>query len=312
MGCGMLAAVESDEERPAILEQVPGWFEEWEQALSRFRPDSELSQLNRSAGKLFNASPVLWSVYQAALEAERRSAGLVTPTLLDALKQAGYVQSFEPSFASATPADGSNVQVELPASSPQGSLRQNRGAKNTILLPEGTHLDFGGVAKGWAAQQATHRLKKAGPTLVDAGGDIAISGPRADGLPWTVGVENPFMPGTDLTVLHLGRCGVATSGHDYRRWQQNGKWMHHIIDPRTGHPAETDVLTATVIAPDVLQAETAAKTAFILGSQPGIEWLQVHPSMAGMLVLEDGRYIYTRNFEGYLAVEPGNWLIENL
>lgn len=309
MGCRMLAAVESNEERPAILEQVPGWFEEWEQALSRFRPDSELSQLNRSAGKPFTASPVLWSVYQAALEAKRRSAGLVTPTLLDALKQAGYVQSFEPSFAGAARPDESIVPFDLTALSLPVNLRKNTGTKRAILLSEGMHLDFGGIAKGWAAQQATHRLKKAGAALVDAGGDISISGPCAGGLPWAVGVENPFMPGTDLAILHLGHCGVATSGRDYRRWQQNGKWMHHIIDPRTGRPAETDVLTATVIAADVLQAETAAKTAFILGSQAGIEWLQARPAMAGMLVLEDGGYIYTRNFEAYLAAETGDRLI---
>ncbi len=312
MGCRMLAAVEGGGPRPALLEQVPGWFEEWEQALSRFRPDSELSQLNRSAGKPFKASPVLWDVYRASLDAKRRSAGLVAPTLLDALKRAGYVESFVPKIsAAARPGEGS-VQVGLPAPGLPVSLRQNRGAKHTILLPEGTHLDFGGIAKGWAAQQASHRLKKAGPALVDAGGDIAISGPCAGGLPWAVGVENPFAPGTDLVILNLGRCGVATSGRDYRRWQQNGKWMHHIIDPRTGLPAETDVLTATVIAADVLQAETAAKTVFILGSRTGIEWLQAHPAMAGMLILEDGGYIYTRNFEGYLAAETGGLLKETL
>ena len=85
MGCHMLAAVEKHAELPAILEQAPVWFEEWEQALSSFRPDSELSQLNQSAGKPFNASPVLWSVYLAALEAKQRSGGFVTPTLLSAL-----------------------------------------------------------------------------------------------------------------------------------------------------------------------------------------------------------------------------------
>ncbi len=304
----MLAAVENDVERPALLEQVPGWFEEWEQVLSRFRPDSELNQLNQSAGKPFNASPILWKVYQAALEAEQRSGGLVNPTLLAALEQAGYVHSFEPSPAATNQSNENGFETAPPARTPAECERKKPGRERIITLPGDVRLDFGGVAKGWAAHQAARRLNKAGPALVDAGGDIAITGPCAGGLPWSVGVENPFQPGTDLAVLKLGRCGVATSGRDYHRWQQNGKWMHHIIDPRTGHPAETDVLTATVIAPDVLQAETAAKTAFILGSQDGVEWLQERPYLAGMLVLEDAGYIYTRNFEDYLFFEQESLL----
>ncbi len=307
MGCGMLVAVEIAGPRPAILEQVPFWVEEWEQTLSRFRPDSELSQLNRSGGMPFHASPVLWSVYQAALEAERFSVGLVTPTLLNELEQAGYVQSFTPPFPPLIPAGASKIHRNPPVLHPPHVEELNLAAKRIISLPGGVRIDFGGIAKGWAARQAVRRLKSTGPALVDAGGDIAFSGPRLQRLPWTIGLENPFAPDTDLTSLNIRQGGVATSGRDYRRWRQNGKWMHHIIDPRTGQPADTDVLTATVIAPDVLQAETAAKAAFILGSREGIAWLQRRPSLAGMLVREDGGYIFTRNFAGYLVEEPEKW-----
>jgi len=101
-------------------------------------------------------------------------------------------------------------------------------------------------------------------------------------------------------MLKLGRCGVATSGRDYRRWQQNGAWQHHIIDPRTGQPAETDVFSATVIAPDVRQAEMATKTALILGSQAGLAWLEAQTSLTGMLVLEDGQVLQDSRFEKYI------------
>jgi thiamine biosynthesis lipoprotein len=304
MGCHMLAAGESDGERPPLIDETPGWFEEWEQVLSRFRPDSELCQLNGSAGRPFGASPVLWSVYQAALEAEELSGGLVTPTLLEALEQAGYTQSFDlPEEDGCQPAAPQNRHGVV--TYPAGPAQEDSGNDRMITIPYGVRLDFGGVAKGWAAQKAVERLEIAGPALVDAGGDIAISGALEGGLPWEVGVENPFQPGTDLTALKLGRCGVATSGRDYRRWRQGGKWMHHIIDPRTGLPADTDALTATVIAPDVLQAEAAAKTVFILGSRRGIDWLQAHPALAGLLILEDGGYVYTRNFAEFLTAKIG-------
>jgi len=156
------------------------------------------------------------------------------------------------------------------------------------------------VAKGWAAYQAMKRLRSEGPALVDAGGDIAISGPRADGGPWQIGVSDPFERGQEIQTLYLKECGVATSGKDHRRWTRNGILQHHILDPLTGQPAETDLLTVTVVAPDVMQAEAAAKAAFILGSRLGLEWIEAHPEFAALFILEDGQMCYSRNMENYL------------
>ncbi|MBX0328959.1 FAD:protein FMN transferase, partial [Oscillochloris sp. ZM17-4] len=95
MGCQMLAVIDADgEEAAAALRQVPGWFEEWEQCLSRFRPSSELSRLNADAGYWLPLSDTLWSVLSAALAAARESGGVISPTLLDAVKAAGYTQDF--------------------------------------------------------------------------------------------------------------------------------------------------------------------------------------------------------------------------
>jgi thiamine biosynthesis lipoprotein len=91
-------------------------------------------------------------------------------------------------------------------------------ASRTITLPAGVGLDFGGVAKGWAAHQAMKRLQVEGAALVDAAGDIAISGPRADGNPWQIGVADPFRKHHEIETLFLTECGVATSGKDRRRW----------------------------------------------------------------------------------------------
>ena len=83
---------------PGDLESVPVWFEEWEQALSRFRSESELCQLNIHAGEKVQVSQILWDVYQEALSAERLTGGLVTPLILDALMYAGYDRSFDALF----------------------------------------------------------------------------------------------------------------------------------------------------------------------------------------------------------------------
>lgn len=94
--------------------------------------------------------------------------------------------------------------------------------------------------------------------------------------------------------------GVATSGRDYRRWQKNGVWQHHIIDPRSGDPAFTDVVTATVIAPTAQSAEMAAKAVLIQGGVQGIAWLEKHPPLAGLVVLEDGHTLHSSRWFNFI------------
>jgi thiamine biosynthesis lipoprotein len=169
-----------------------------------------------------------------------------------------------------------------------------------VTLPTGTTLDFGGSAKGWAAHEAMKRLQTEGPALVNAGGDIAISGPCADGSPWPIGVTDPFQPGEEIERLFLNACGVATSGKDRRRWTRNGVLQHHIIDPATSQPAETDLLRVTVVAPDVMEAEAAAKAVFILGSRVGLEWIEARPRLAALFILDNGEILYSAKMEEYL------------
>ncbi|MBL8096575.1 MAG: FAD:protein FMN transferase [Anaerolineales bacterium] len=292
MGCQMLALVDSESVTAAdLIAQVPAWFESWESSLSRFRADSELMKLNAIHGAPVVVSAAIRDVFEAALVAEQESAGLVTPLVLDALESSGYTLSFEGlrerGAPGATAINAQPVRLTLSEAVHVDSKRQ------TLTLEPGVRLDFGGVAKGWAAEEAARRLSAVGPALVDAGGDIAVSGPRADGAAWTVAIADPQLQGADLGQLGLMGGGVATSGRDYRRWLVDGQWRHHLIDPRTGAPAITDVLSATVIAPTLRQAETAAKTLFMLGSAGAANWLVERPEYKALLVLEDGRLVAT-------------------
>jgi thiamine biosynthesis lipoprotein len=294
MGCEMLAAVER-EQAPSLLADVPEWFEGWEQALSRFRYDSELTRLNQIHEQPVQVSEILWEVLQAAYQAEQLTNGLVTPTLLDAIIEAGYDRPFD-----VLPHQTEfSVDPVLVTSQPLTAIVTNSAAR-TVTLPSGLSLDFGGIAKGWAAHQAAQRLQAEGPALVNAGGDIAVSGPRPDGSPWQIGITNPFQQTQEIETLYVNKGGVATSGKDRRRWTRNGILQHHIIDPLTNQPAETDLLTVTVIAPDVMKAEAAAKAAFILGSRVGLEWIEEHPTFAALFILDDGHMFYSQKMEEYL------------
>jgi FAD:protein FMN transferase len=290
MGSRMTVLLDSVEpEGRRALARVPGWFEEWEATLSRFRPDSELNRVT-AGGRIEHASGTLCAVVREALRAAAATDGLVNPLVRDALVAAGYDRSFEQLGAAAQ--TGGNIPDHVPD---WRGISCN-SARREVDLPPGARLDLGGIAKGWAADRAADRLSREGPALVEAGGDLAVSGPRADGSPWPVGVANPFGGSEPLCTIALNSGGVATSGRDYRRWTRAGEIRHHIIDPRTGASARTDVLTATVAAPTAGRAEAAAKAALILGSEAGIAWLEDRPNLAGMLVLNNHQILYTRNF----------------
>jgi thiamine biosynthesis lipoprotein len=304
MGCQMSAFVDHEGHDAAqALAKVPGWFETWEQSLSRFRPTSELNQINARSGQTVTVSPILFQAVSAALEAARWSGGLVSPTLLQPILDAGYDRSFEqlqtpPARAkddlSTLALKTSTLAMDVPPLTAGGwqEIRLDQ-THQTVTLPPGVKLDLGGTAKGWAAQQAVERLKAYGPVLVDAGGDIAVSGPRMDGSLWPVEIADPLGIQESLGILNLGTCGVATSGVDFHRWFQNGVWKHHIIDPRTGEPADTDLMSVTVVASNVLHAETAAKQVLILGSQAGLDWLTDSLDLTAVLALQDGRVLFT-------------------
>jgi thiamine biosynthesis lipoprotein len=291
MGCHMTAVLDSDQPA-AVLKIVPVWFENWEKTFSRFRADSELNRLNRRAGQWVRVSAALWEVIHLALVAADWTEGIFSPTILNALEAAGYDRTFDAITDSAQPI--------IPQPDGQWRSIQRQSLNRSIWLPPNVRVDLGGIVKGWAADRAAKKLGVRGPALIDAGGDIAVSGPRADGAPWPIGVLNPFQPDQPFKTLKIARGGVATSGKDYRRWLRDGQWQHHLIDPRTGWPAQTDVLSASVIAPSAFEAEIAAKVIAILGSAQGVAWLEAQPDYAAVIVREDGRAVYSAGMNQYV------------
>jgi thiamine biosynthesis lipoprotein len=303
MGSHIKIKVDSESQRAADeIEKVSAWFEEWEQVLSRFRPDSELNRLNRGAGSPMQVSQVLWDVLVAALMAAAQSEGLITPAILDALEYAGYDRNFDDIGSG----KGLSLSENINLSRSMEELFMDELTR-TVYMPKGMRIDLGGVAKGWAGHQTMLRLQDFGPTLVDAGGDLAISGLLGGDIPWEISIVDPFAPAvpeTAVAVFGAGACGVATSGKDYRRWLKNGIWQHHIIDPRTGLPAETDVLTASVIAPTVMAAEIAAKELVILGSRAGMAHIEELVDHSAILVLQNGEVLMDSSLSGKVDIYP--------
>jgi thiamine biosynthesis lipoprotein len=236
-----------------------------EAELSRFRSTSALSRLNRAAGRGPQVvSPMLWTVVLAALDAAYESGGIYDPTPLHSLERAGYDRSFE-----AIEATG-DIETDSPPVRTLGSWRRIRmdNTARSVDLPGDLALDLGGIAKGWTVDHVALALAPLGPVLVDAGGDLRVVG-TVDGERWPIGVQNPFTPEHDCALVRL-RCGaLATSSIGGRRWQRGHLMLHHVIDPRTGTSADSDLYAVTVHAPDAMTADVAAKVVLVLGSGSG-------------------------------------------
>jgi thiamine biosynthesis lipoprotein len=274
-----------------LAQGVAAQFETWEHLFSRFRLTSELSEINRHSGQWLRVSETFWEVFTLSLRVQSITAGLVRPDMLNELEKAGYSISFDEM------ADHIDKFLREPLPVVEEATEiQVDPAGHRIRIPFGKQIDLGGVVKGWAAQQTMARLKEIAPVLVDAGGDIAVSQPMLDGEPWPIGVANPFEPVQNLRLVMMNQGGLATSGRDYRRWQKDGTWQHHIIDPRIGKPAETNILSATVLAKDLITAEAYAKMALIMGASEAKTRLDQENNLGYFLVLEDGSKLSNRFF----------------
>jgi thiamine biosynthesis lipoprotein len=238
-------------------------IDRWAARLTRHVDTSDLARLNADPNSDVAVRPTLAAALLAGLVAADASEGFADITLLDARLAA-------------------EGKGELVAASRLGEwqlIRRPRGAA-VVRRPAGLRFDLGGVGKGWIADRALALLANWPSAVIDADGDLAIL--CAPGKTWEVGIEDPRAPDSHLAVLRLAapsgggptRWGVATSGTSIHRWTVDGAASHHLIDPRTGRPAETDVVQATVIAGSALRAEALAKAAIIAGSVDGFALLE--------------------------------------
>ncbi len=277
-----------------ILQEVAPWFEAIEQCLSRFRSDSELSLLNQHSGTWVQVSDTLLNAILAAQYAAKQTGGLYNPMVLPALVAAGYDRSFD-----VMDTDTDTPMLAAPNLPAWDELRVDLDAK-AVFLPKEAAIDLGGIGKGWVAERIARWLAFFGPCLVDVGGDIVTRGHPVGQDGWAVQVTDPLDDETSILTLQLQDAAVATSGTTVRRWYRNGHLRHHLIDPRTGDPAITDVISATVVHPEASLAEAYTKAVMLLGSIDGLDWLNQQPYAAGIVVCNDGAILSTSDFQSYI------------
>jgi len=224
------------------------WFEEVEQVCSRFRQDSELSRVNRSARRSLTISEILAEVLAAANQARDLTDGLVDIGVGSGVVNWGYDKTFE-QVTNLSSAPVTNR-------TPEWDLRSK-----TLTRSPRTVLDLGGIAKGWASDRAVERGMA---SVVSAGGDIRSIDSRT-----TVPIVGPS--GDAAARVRLGVGGLATSSTTRRRWRVGTREVSHLIDPRTMEPVRSPILSSSVVARSATHAETGAK-AVLLHGENGLAW----------------------------------------
>jgi thiamine biosynthesis lipoprotein ApbE len=251
-------------------EAVVDLLDDVDRAYSRFRPESELSRLNAMAGRPLAVSPLFGQAIEAALRAGRLSDGLVDPTVGRAMRAVGYDRDFGSAMNSSDP-----LVLHLEPVPGWETISYDR-ARRIASLRRGVELDLGSTGKALAADLCAAAALAAtgrGGVLVSLGGDIATAGDVPDGGWRVLAADDSATPtevGGEVIAIHGG--ALATSGTTSRRWSRGGIDLHHLIDPRTGLPADGPWRTASVVAATCVDANTAATGAIVRG-RSAVPWL---------------------------------------
>ncbi len=234
--------------------------------MSIFRSDSEVSRISVAAGA--HSVPVsaeTWEVLREARELGVRTGGALDVTILPLMRL----------WSRAAGEDRLPAPRDLDRAARGVGFRDlvlDAGTRSVALRQPGAGIDLGGIAKGYAVDAAVEALRARGVRsgIVNAGGDLRVLGRGPGGSPWRIGLRHPLRPETLLLSLAVEDEGVATSGNYFRYFEIAGRRYGHVLDPRTGTPAET-ALSVTVVAPHAMRADGLATGALVRGASGALD-----------------------------------------
>ncbi len=272
----------------AVTTQAFDEMKRLEQLMSTYLPDSEISQINRAAGK--EAVPVSLEVEEVIREGifwSRQSGGAFDITVEPLVQLWDF--------------DSENEVIPGRA-----TLRKTAALVNykdieifdhkVRLARPGMAINVNGLAKGYAVDRAVSILRGRVPNgIVNAGGDLFAFGQKSKESPWTIGLQHPRKPQDLLAAFAVKNQAVATSGDYQRYFVKDGVRYHHIFDPATGMPARK-MISTTLITTEVMEADAMATAVFVMGPEAGLAWVDSLDNVEAMVMLEDGSIRYSKHF----------------
>lgn len=268
-----------------------------ERLLSRFLPESDIARLNRAAGsERVRLSPEAFEVLTIGAECAEMTGGCFDMTVGPLVRLwTEAEQPDERSIAAARELTG------------LGALTLRRQGRAAGLAMPGQRVDLGGIGKGYAADRmlAVFRRRRVRSAFTDFGGNIALLGAKPDGSPWRVGIRHPGRQGGVAGVLLTENRSVVTSGDDQRAVRAADGSVHsHIVDQRTGRPAQSGLLSVTVAAASSAVADALATALFVAGLEEGLCILARFPGADAVFIDRDFQLFLTRSLaDSFQAAE---------
>ncbi len=259
-----------------------------EKLMSTHLPGSEISRINRAAGK--KAVPVSLEVEEVIREGiywSQQSGGAFDITIQPLVQlwnldgEKNLIPGTRTLKKTASLVNYKNIEI----------------VDHTVKLRRrGMAINVGGLAKGYAVDRAVSLLRsQVSSGIVNAGGDLYAFGQKTPTTSWNIGLQHPRKPQELLAAFALKNKAVATSGDYQRYFIKDGVRYHHIFDPQTGMPAR-GMISATIVTTEAMEADALATAVFVMGPDKGIEWVDSMDNVEAMLVLRGGLKVYSKNF----------------
>ena len=258
---------------------------------------SEIYRANHSGGEPVNVSEETAELVSFALEMAEKTDGALEPTIYPVLRAWGFTTDTK----------------QVPSQEEIDALLEDVGHEKITLdgtlltVPEGMELDLGAVGKGYAGDLAAEAVRARGIecAILSLGGNIQAVGSRPDGTDWRVGLRSPWEDGT-LGVLRVSDQAVVTSG-GYENYfeDKDGNVYWHILDPETGYPAKSGLLSVTIICPQGRMGDALSTALFVMGPQKAEEYWRENGDFEMILVTEEGEILITEGVADHFTLSEG-------
>ncbi len=272
-----------------LEERIWAECERYEQMLSKTIATSDVSRINQAAGQTVTVDPETWEILRRAKEISAATDGAFSITIAPV----SALWTFTGTITNTVPTDAARLAAVEKVDDQKIQLGEN----NTVILPAGMQIDLGGIAKGYIADRVAALVKdEATACVLSLGGNVYTVGRKPDGSPFGVAITDPAAPRTSKAVIFTGEGTVVTSGTYERGFDFAGVRYHHILDPQTGLPSHSDLVSATFVMDSSMTADALATACIVQGSEKALA-LAERMGLDAMFIKADGEVLFTDGFE---------------
>lgn len=286
----MKIAIDLEDEK-MILEKASNYMRNLEKKLNFYDENSEISLINRNSGIRFvKISEDTFNVIKNAKFCSELTNGAFDATIAPLVKK-WSINSSSPKVLSIEEVNTVKSLVDYK------DILLCEDSKSVMLARKDQEIDLGGIAKGYIADKIIELYKENGikSGIENLGGNVKVLGKKSDDLMWNIGIIKPEKHANEnIAVVSVEDMSVVTSGAYERAFSYNGKMYHHIINPITGYPAETDLKSITVICKDSVHADALSTPLFIMGKYKAYEFMK-SKQISGIMVTDDDKIIITKD-----------------